>query len=224
MNFLQLCRRLREEAGISGNGPMSVTGQTGEMKRLVNWIGSAWEDIQRMRQNWRWMRGSFQFTTTNGDYDYSPSEAGIAQRFRSWDRNTFRVYYTTLGVSNQRPIDWIPYLEFQKIYLTGPVVTGAPICFSIAPDNKLLIGPFPDGQYTITGDYWKSNQTLTIDSDTPEMPTEYHEYIVYRALEKYGLYESASEVVMRAKEEQRHYKRTLEANQLPFFDTAGPVA
>jgi len=35
MNFLQLAQRVRQEAGISGDGPVSVVNQTGEMKRVV---------------------------------------------------------------------------------------------------------------------------------------------------------------------------------------------
>ena len=46
MNFLSLCQRLRSEARIPGTGPSSVTGQTGELAKIVEWITTAYEDIQ----------------------------------------------------------------------------------------------------------------------------------------------------------------------------------
>jgi hypothetical protein len=223
MTFLELCQRVREEAGISGTGPVTVVGQSGEMKRIVNWVNSAWGDIQRMRRNWRWMRGSFSFNTTANDYDYTPVQAGILTRFRAWDRLTLRIYLASLGLGNQHYIPWISYNDYLRIYLTGPLVYGTPVCYSIGPDNKLLLGPTPDGIYTVVGDYFKANQDLALDADEPELPDEYHEYIVFRALEKYGFYESAGEVISRAREEQRHYKRTLEGDQLPCMEMSDPL-
>ena len=35
LSFLQMVQRLRQEAGVSGNGPVTVASQSGEYKRLV---------------------------------------------------------------------------------------------------------------------------------------------------------------------------------------------
>jgi hypothetical protein len=223
MTFLEICKAVRREAGISGTGPVTVVNQTGEMARIVGWVKAAYRDIQRWRKNWRWMRGSFSFNTTASDYDYTPAEAGIATRFRMWDRLTVRIYLTSLGLGNQRFIPFIDYHEFIRIYLTGPIVEGAPVCYTIAPDNSLMFGPSPDGIYTVVGDYWKAIEELELDADEPDFPEEYHDLIVWVALEKYGFYESAGEVVARAQREIRRGKRELEATQLPFLGTAGPL-
>ena len=49
MTFLELCRRLAREVDASGSGPSAVTGQTGENRRIVDWVASAWQDIQLQR-------------------------------------------------------------------------------------------------------------------------------------------------------------------------------
>ena len=54
MNFLDLCQRLVQETGIADEGPATVTGQTGDMGRIVNWINDAWLKIQSIRADWNW--------------------------------------------------------------------------------------------------------------------------------------------------------------------------
>jgi len=223
MNFLELCKRVRQEAGISGTGPSSVLNQGGEMRRVVDWVISAWTEIQLTRKNWMWMRGSFSFQTVANDHDYSASEADIAARFRMWDRTTLRLYKTSEGVANEFYIPFISYHDYLMVYMTGTQTPTRPVCFTVAPDMKLLLGPKPDGEYTVRGDYWKASQTLAADEDIPEMPEEYHLYIVAAALEKYALYESATEVLARARQDKRFYKNQVEATQLPPMEMAEPL-
>jgi len=223
MTFLELCQDVRREAGISGSGPSSVTGQIGEMDRIVNWVKRAWNDVQNMRTNWMWMRGYFTFNTTSGDHDYSPAEAGIASRFSMWGETSLRIYRTSSGLGNEFYLPMLSYEEYRRIYLTNTRVTGTPVCFAIAPDMKLLLGPWPDDTYTITGEYWKSPQTLSADADEPELPEQFHSIIVWKALEHYGFFESAPDVLARAQKELRFYRNRLEMNQLPDIEMAAPL-
>jgi hypothetical protein len=224
MNFLQLCKRLRSEAGISGSGPASVLNQTGEMERVVNWVNQAWEDIQNHRTNWQWMRGDFSFQTTADKADYTAAEAGIVTRFRDWDVNTIKSYRTSLGVANEFEISELPYLSYRSVYLTGSQSPGTPVIFARGPDRKLLLGPKPDGEFTVSGQYWKSRQILVSDTDEPEMPEEFHMLIVWMALERYGIYESAGEVVAAGQKYSKRLMMRLELNQLPDVDMAPPLA
>ncbi len=91
MNFLQLCNRLRQNAGVSGSDLTSVTGQSGESLRVINWINESWMDLQAQRQDWLWLRKSIAFPTVANQYAYTPAQAGIAD-FGAWDRETFRNY------------------------------------------------------------------------------------------------------------------------------------
>ncbi|HYN54401.1 MAG TPA: hypothetical protein VES38_06825 [Methylotenera sp.] len=224
MTFLQICQRLRQEAGISGIGPSTVVSQTGEMRRIVDWVNTAYEDIQLARSNWNWMRGDFSFNTTANDYDYTAAEAGIASRFSQWDVDTIKSFRTSVGVSNEFELGELFYSHYRSIYLTGSQSADTPVCFSIGPDRKLLLGPKPNGIFTVSGQYWKSPQVLAANADEPEMPAEYHMLIVWMALEQYGLYESAGECVMRGQKNSKRYMNRLEINQLPDVGMANPLA
>lgn len=223
MTFLELCKAVRREAGISGTGPVSVADQTGEMARIVDWVKSSWTEIQLLRQNWMWMRVEFSFQTTENDYDYTPEEAGITERFRKWDTESMRIYLTSEGVANEWALPYSSYNEYLRLYLTGTQSPNRPICHAIAPSLKLLLGPKPNGIYTVSGEYWKAAQTLTEDADEPELPAEFHELIVWWALEHYALFESAGEVLVRAQKKIQFYKSRLENNQLPMMEMADPL-
>ena len=71
MDFLSLCQRMRQECGISGSGPTTVVGQSGNLQRIVDWVNTAWIDIQTTNQDWGWMRASASFTTVSGQATYA---------------------------------------------------------------------------------------------------------------------------------------------------------
>jgi hypothetical protein len=211
--FLQICQSIRQEAGISGTGPLSVVNQTGEYKRVVDWARSAWLDIQLADPTWRWMRGSFTFVTTPGQGAYTPAEAGIASRFSHW-----MLEYTSLGLTppnDDQLIQPLSYDEFRTIYLVGPQPASRPVCVTVAPDQRLLLGYTPNDAYTVRGEYQKTPQMLALDTDVPEMPEQYHEAIVYRALMKYARYEAAPEVMQDAAYNYGRLMMVLRNHQMP---------
>ena len=59
MDYLALCRRLRQECRVAGNGPASLTNQTMEYQRLITWTNEAWMEIQRANPTWRFLRASW---------------------------------------------------------------------------------------------------------------------------------------------------------------------
>lgn len=223
MTFLELCKRVRLEAGISGVGPVTVVNQSGEMGRIVAWANNAYEMLQLKRPNWNWLRAEFSFNTTAGQYAYTALQAGITERFSQWDVGTIKSFRTSVGVSNEFELGELLYSRFRSVYMTGPQPEGTPICFSLSPDQKLLLGPVPDGVFTVSGQYWKTPQALTVDADIPEIPEQFHMLIVWMALESYGLYESAGEVIARAQKNTSFYMGRLELNQLPDVQMAEPL-
>ena len=65
---------------------------------------------------------------------------------------------------------------------------------------------------------------LAVDADVPEMPVQFHNLIKYYAIEHYGYFESAPEVLARAEKFSKKYMRQLEANQLGRFRKARAIA
>jgi hypothetical protein len=87
----------------------------------------------------------------------------------------------------------------------------------IDPTNQLVLGPVPNEEYTITGEYQKSPQILAQNDDEPEMPEEFHMLIVYEALLTYGFSQAAGDVLNLASSRGGALRSALLGNQLPAF-------
>jgi hypothetical protein len=220
MNFLALCQRAAVECGVASNKAIqsampTVTDASGSTGRIVNWVGDAWTDIQMERDDWTWMRSSnilgagVSFQTIAGQASYplgvGPGTVGVAvDAFGKWDREAFRNFTTSVGFINEMFLDEIPFDSWRNGYMLGAMrtVKTRPVAIAIGPDQSLNLGPPPNDQYTITGDYFVAPQEMVVDADVPlGLPTRFHMLIVYRAMLKYAGYESAPEVFERATQE-----------------------
>lgn len=199
MNYLQLVQRLRQECDIPGSGPSTTIGQTGEMKRLCDWINQAWVEIQEYRPDWEWMRKDMSFNTVNGTNTYSPTTIGLTD-FASWRTDSFRIYYTATGIANQIILQQFEYNTFRDYYLLGArtITYARPVAIAQAPNKSLVLGLVPNDVYTVSGEYFSVPVEFTADADIPAMPTRWHMAIVYKAMMKYAMFESAPEVYQQA--------------------------
>jgi hypothetical protein len=223
MTLLQLCNRLIAEAGISAQPMTTTANQTGELGRVVNWIQQAWLDIQSAHTTWRWMRESATIATVAGQ---SGAYDAVALDVNVWTLDTARNYVTASGDITEIFMNFVEYDDFRNSYLYGALryAQSRPLVFTINPDNTLSFGPVPNGDHTVTIDYYKKPIEMADDSAEPEMPAAFHTGIVWRALMFYGGYEAASEAYNRGMNEYGIVLDKLEANQLPMIQTAGPLA
>ena len=238
LTFLQAVNRLATEAGVTGNASSvaAVTGQTGMAARLVNWIAQAHTQLQLRHDNWAWLRSTFTVNTTSGDDTYAGTDctdsrlSAAITRFDHWipfDDNgspNIKIYLTSDGVGTQRWMVNLPWSYFVAIYRRGTQNNGVPVHVTIDPQHNLVLGPKPDGIYTITGEYQRSALQFTADADTPEFPGQYHDILWAQALEMYGRYNAAGEVLARGQVEGRAWLRQLERNQLPTITMGEPLA
>lgn len=226
MNYLQLAQRLRQEAGASGSGPSSVLGQVGESRRFVDWINSAWLEIQGVHDNWGFMREPFEFQATAGSGQSTPAEAGITD-FRYWHRETLRCWRTSIGIPDEQwLVEW-DYQVFRDTYRFNQnrILTGRPLVFAVEPNSKaLMYGPLMDTDYTVVGEYQRVPRSMTANTDEPDLQEHQQLIIVYKALEYYGLYESAGEVIARAQKQYSALLSQLEREQLPVLYLGNPLA
>jgi hypothetical protein len=214
MNFLQLAQRVRQEAGISGDGPTSVVNQTGEMKRVVDWTAEAWRKVQEYRTDWRWMRATATTTTVSGTNNYSPTGSSPNFGLTRWGRWIITSFYITDSSGQNRELVYMPYADFRRRFIVLAPSTAMPTHVTEAPNGNIILGPTPDGAYPLVGDYYKNIQELTQDTDTPEMPAAYHAAIVYRALMMYARYEAAAEIYQDALNNFDEEMARLERDQL----------
>jgi len=217
MTYLELCVRAREEAGITGSGPTSVTEQTGQLLRLVNWVQQAWVEIQLMRPNWNFMHSEFTFNMVAETRDYLAADYSIND-MKLWDENSFIAYETAEGESTQFPLIYLKYATWRDVYRVGMNVrtSDKPVYITVLPTNKIRFEPAPDKVYTIEGDYKRSTQYITADADElTNFPDDFHMLIVWQALKYYGFYENAPEVLDEAEVNFDNLLFRLEIEQLP---------
>lgn len=222
MNYLQLCQRMRQECGISGTGPSTVVSQTGNLKRIVDWVNTAWIDIQTAHQDWDWMRASASFPTVASQATYAlgtgAGTVGVtAATFGKWDRDTFRNYDTSVGTNSEVFMGFVHYDTWRDTYFYGALRTTPtrPIDMSITPTKAIALGPPPLAGYTITGDYFYAPLDMTADADIPALPAQFQMAIIYRAMMSYGAYEAAPEVYQRGELEFGKLMRRMTADRIP---------
>lgn len=181
-------------------------------------------------------------------------QVGIAwDTFGKWDEASFRCYTTanaSAGLANggigigaiglmeigvgtgtdtidETFVDRIDYDIWRDSYMLGAMrnVKTRPYVIAIGPDQSLNLGPPPNGNYTITGDFWAAPTLLVDDADVPtKLPSRWHLLIVYDAMLKYGFYEAAPDVIERAQTERAKLIRQVEAARLPEMGFGGALA
>ena len=197
MSYLDLVKELVRLASISDSGgPTTTAGQTGDYLKAVKYVTAAHEEVQGMFFDWDFLWSNATLDTSAGLATYAGApDLGV------WDVD--RIYYN--GVKLRRVV-WQSY--------TPTVTSGPPSWFTVRPDNSILIGPTPDAAYTITYDYYKAPKVLSVDSDVPDIPAQFHRVIVGRALMLYGNFESAPDAKVQGQELYMAYLEQLKAHQL----------
>lgn len=220
--FLQLCQDTHENAGLSGSGPASVSGQSGMAKKIVNWVKNAWYEIQSLHPDWRWMwkdDGLVTCVANQREYDLTGLGFDVNYIIRETPRRR---------VSGQPGTDmwlvWYEYADFRSTFLYGPVRYGIPNAVTIDPMGNMLLDPVPNDAYEVRFEYHKKPVLMTASGDIPECPVKFHDMIMYRALMKYGAHDGAADVYQDAKGNYEMWERRLEAEQLPVPVQAGTLA
>ena len=234
--YLQLCQDTQRECRITGTSIGTVTGNTGQLERVVYWVKDSWTEIQQRYGSWRWMRSTFTVNTVISTDKYASTActddrlAVTINRFSHWwptdyqGYSNFKSQLTSSGVGSQRWLIYLDWSDFRAIYRIGTQTPGQPAHFTIDPQNNIVLGPVPNAIYTITGEYQLSPQILAANADVPEMPSQFHQIIVFKAMTKYGAGTSAPEVSGRGISEGNSMMRALEINQMISVQMAGPLA
>tara|TARA_Y100000310_G_scaffold136383_1_gene135242 strand:- start:7329 stop:8015 length:687 start_codon:yes stop_codon:yes gene_type:complete len=218
MDYLAICKRLRQEAGLSGTGPTTVTGQTGEMGRITDWAATAYDDVQNEHTTWRFLRTDFSFSTVASTQAYSPSDVSITD-FATWivehrdGAGAIRLYSS---VPDETRMQFMPWEEFREAFLfaNNRTQTQRPTIVSVKPDNSLIFFAIPDAVYTVNGERYKAAAVLSGDTDEPNFPSRFHMIVVWKALMYYGAWAAAGEKYELGKIRYTAMLRKLEMDQL----------
>lgn len=227
-NFLDLVRRLSIEIGDPGDGPTTLSGATGQTRRLMMWINQAWIEINEAYPDWDWNRVTpgVSFVTVAAQTIYTPTQAGVpGGEVGHWDKDTFRTYLTTGGTDVELHMQWVPYDEWRDVYNFGSMRTAQvqPMIFSILPNLSLAL-QCPLVGYTVTGDYFTLPSGMSADADIPALPLRYFMTIVYKAMTYYGSFESAPEVYAAGEEGYNRMMTRMTSLRMPEITAGGALA
>lgn len=223
MTFLELCKRLRQEAGIAGTGPDSVLSQTGQNKQVVDWITAAYEAVQLMHSTWRFLRADFSFATIESIQEYTPTAVGLTD-FATWIRDDIRLYE---NLTDEQFLEYYPWDEFRINYMFGShrTVEGRPVIVSIKPNDSLMLWQLPNSaDFTVIGEYYQTPDVMEANDDEPIFPVRYHMIVVWKALKDYAGFTAADEKYVHGNTEYTRILHPMELKELPDILYGEPLA
>jgi hypothetical protein len=216
MNFLQICQRAAQEAGVSRStaGPVSVLSQTGELAKIVDWVLTTYQDVQDKHTTWNFLRFDFTYPTIAATSTYLPSAVSLTE-LANWEQEDVRAYLTATGVSDESRLKKRTWDYLRGVRLIGTVQTGKPCEFAIRPDKSMVLWPTPGDIYTVKGEYWKRAQTMTANADEPIIPAQFHMILVWGAVRYYAGDQGAAELFALADQNYNRLMKKLEKDELP---------
>lgn len=201
MNLLQLAQRLHRESGRSGNGPTTITGATKDHARLFDWVADAWRELQSRPIDWRWMRASLDGPAALAQTAYTGTDLGVSDmgrwRVASCDY-TVKAYLATAPTQVWR-LMWLELDEFKRRFEDQAPSAGQPQYWTLANDDRLMIGPQSDVVYRIKAEYHREPSELAADGDEPTLSARHQLILVWAALIQAAIFDNAPDVLARAK-------------------------
>lgn len=221
MTFLEICKRVRQECGVSGDGPASVSGQVGIYKKIVDWVTAAHEEIQLKHNNWRFDWGTVTATLSDGVETYQPNDVWSLNA-RNWDFDSMYVYRTAEGPTSRTWLSRLDYNQYRQVRV--PSVTGRPTYVSWAPNKALSFYPLPSSGLTLVADYWMEPMVMSANTDVPRIPSEHHMAIVWRAVMFWAASEENPALFQSARDNYQSVMNKLEQLELEGPFHAEPLA
>lgn len=228
MTLLQLVNQLRLECGVTGPTLVTVANVVpgSENARMVNWIQTAWNDIQTSKEDWLFLRESFVFNTVAQQQIYTPSGGAGLTDFGNWKRDSFRCSSVGSDYRDEQLLNYMDWTTFRNLYKYANMrnTFARPVVVTVDPHKNLGFGSTPDIPYVINGEYYTKPVALVLDGDEPAIPIRFHMTIVYRAMMYYAGYEAAPEVMARGEFEYKRFYSNLQIDQLPTVVSGPPLA
>ena len=193
MTFIELCRAVHSEAGLSGDGPSAIAGQVGMNRKLIEWVRSAYQDIILMRDwDWLWVKTYIDVSPGDGVLDLSGT-FGL--------RDVGKIVTDSISVhADDGRVSAVTFdTDFRKLVrLYGGAAAATPVVMTRWPDGGLQDFPAPDAFYELHFEYYRDRHELENDTAKPLIPEPFQQVIVWKALMRYASHDSATELLPHA--------------------------
>jgi len=193
MNFLAMCQKLRRDIGVQGSGPSSVVGQVGNFQRIVDYVADADEEIQKLFEDWEFLRTTVSFNTSVGTANYTLAALGITAHAK-WDIETFAFKPNTTSFRMLTEMRYHDFKNSAARYGTGE--NNEPTQVVLHSNGSFTLTPTPDASYAIKADYWAAPTRLAANTDESAIPSQFHQMIIELATKKYGVYDENDALIV----------------------------
>lgn len=119
--------------------------------------------------------------------------------------------------SNQRfRVRWVDW-DHWNAQIMGMPISNMPLAFTRDPKGKYKFWPALDKEYTFQIGYSVDPTELSAEADTPAIPSQYHEGIVWKAVMFWAQYDQRPQDEKNAYRNYMFYKRALNKYLKPGF-------
>ena len=179
MNFLTLSNKVLRAFNEVELTSANFTNSKGIQTAVKDFINRSINDIYTAELEWPFLHADGTITTVAGTAEYS-----LETGYKSIDVDT--VYLIESG-ADIKDIPYIPYTQFTQQFRErdlDPTTTAnrdKPDYHYLTQDDKIGFTPIPDAEYTVHYEYWQTHTDLSSSTDSPVLPTRYHDTIVARS-------------------------------------------
>jgi len=185
MNLLGLTNAFLIESGAS-DVVASLDEPADDVAQAMHWLDKGWTMFQLQRY-WRFRFAERTIAVTPGKTSYTASDLGAASgdvfiRDSFWNTNSGYIEYKTYEA--------LRYITRANNNVDLTKVKHV----ALLPTNILTTYPDVATTQTLSYDYWKGAQALSVATDEPYgLPDDYHMLIAHLALADYGALVGGSE-------------------------------
>lgn len=227
MNYLQLTQKAVRLSGARIDPPTSVSAAKGLAADFFTYVNDAWRDLQMERPEWYFRIKEAQISLDSTSLESGqkltrlsiPSPINKSFNFIA----LYEFYIRDANDVNDEPtelsyIPWNNYNDRSSLNLEYNEATQEkhrPRYFTVSPEGDVWIYPIPDKSYTMNFFGVRRIQQLCQDCDTPFLPNEYHDMIVWRAIRDYAMYMQDAAMMEKARARYLPLKKHLDDEYMP---------
>ena len=209
--YLELCKDVTAQAGIAGDGPTDITGQTGINADVVRWVAESYNDIQTEHENWNFLftREEFELQAGFDEYDMSTKDLRVI------DYQSFLIQLLT---GDKERLPFVSYSVFKLDARFLKTETGKPKFVTERPDGFLEFWKTADENYNIYLEGFSAPDIMSASSSTPIFHSQYDELIKAGALIRYAEFYNVPEIAKSSTRLYNKMMKQLEFSELPKYN------
>lgn len=156
----------------------------------------------------------------------SPLPENSVGHFKGWGRYDFRALVNQLSSININtlvaqgeagstyPIKPVTAEEWANFYANQTPSLSRPLYVVETSQGTYDFHPRPDKQYTLAFEFTRSIPQLVLHSDTPDgLPEEYHDYLVWRAVQEFADFDTQQALYLRARKHVEEYLMWIDRDE-----------